>query len=605
MRDPNSSNADEMLRVASTAPEILSAITKGLAKPECTDATIDELIDLIPRFSTDTFRKYQFGLSSDVSNSDEPDTWDEKAYHRLQWLIAQHANDFPLHWERLDEPPDLNSPDGITISTFSNTPFMTTSANFAPPDTQHPASPALADSWLTFKRMHINALFVETDGKRYEPNDAENAAIKTLTAAGYDNHGFKILNPDTIAPRRHASSALMSILTALRNGIPELGEQAPGFVTAFERVHNLWKQVDHDHPGKYKHPLAPIVERCLQDWNPTTKPETRPTQILPKALPDANPTETQEELPLGLFAEQGVEQQLIIPGIIRDDSSIVPAFPLDVYEVSEGKPPERGGKGAPLAQRIWINALLALPYAKREHDSSWRLATTLRDIKEWAYPQSWNRTVFLPRIQAALKDVHNMRVYWERRLWNIVQVFAIPASNIKLDDPLPLLVRLPDGMPGEGAMINVAILRLLGVESAPQFRAWIKLAYIWDDAKQKNGGHRIYAQRPQVLRNNRDQPIDAKGNILPSGNWNHKRAVRTGEPEDNPAAARVPILDDDGLIHLFFDNKPVPPKTRETRLSTARKELADMVNQKYVVIQELPDGVRILEPRLPEFQTLS
>ena len=100
-------------------------------------------------------------------------------------------------------------------------------------------------------------------GKRYEPNDAENAAIKTLTDAGYDNHGFKVLNPDTVAPHSLAFSALMSILTARRNGIPELGERAPGFVTAFERVHNLWKQVDHDHPGKYKHPLAPIVERCL------------------------------------------------------------------------------------------------------------------------------------------------------------------------------------------------------------------------------------------------------------------------------------------------------------------------------------------------------
>lgn len=360
---------------------------------------------------------------------------------------------------------------------------------------------------------------------------------------------------------------------------------------------------------KYTQELTPPLRILVQMWIDANPPsvdiEKRPRQILPTALRCAHNTETQQELPLGLFADQGTEQQLILPGIIRDNSSIVPAFPLDVYEASEGKPPERGGKGAPLAQRIWVNALLALPLAKREQDGSWRLITTLRDIKDWAYPQSWNRTHCLPRIQTALKDVHNMRVYWEHRLWNIVQVFAIPASNIKLDDPLPLLVRLPDGMRGEGAMINVTILRLLGVESAPQFRAWIKLAYIWDDAKQKNGGHRIYPKRPNVLRNNRGQPTDAKGNVLPKRNWNHNRAVWTGELEDNPAAARVPVLNDDDLIHLFFDNKSVSEERWRGRLLTAKKELEAMVKKGYVVIQELPEGIRILEPRSPEPQNFT
>ena len=34
MRNPNSSDADEMLRAASTAPEILSAIINALGKPQ-------------------------------------------------------------------------------------------------------------------------------------------------------------------------------------------------------------------------------------------------------------------------------------------------------------------------------------------------------------------------------------------------------------------------------------------------------------------------------------------------------------------------------------------------------------------------------------------
>ena len=367
-------------------------------------------------------------------------------------------------------------------------------------------------------------------------------------------------------------------------------------------IRDGWR-VAHEIDQAITIPWRCIIDKWINEHKPTVEPETRNTQIMPSALRSAHTAETQEELPLGLFAEQGIQRQLMIPGMINDDSAIVPAFPLDVYEASAGKPPERGGKGAPLPQRIWINALLALPYANRERRGEWKLSTTLRDIKEWAYPNDWRRNECLPRIQAALKDVHNMRVYWERRLWNIVQVFAIPAANIKLDDPLPLLVRLPDGMPGEGPMINVVILRLLGVQSAAQFRAWIKLAYIWDDAKRKNGGHRIFATRPKALRNNRGRVTDYKGNVIPNGNWNHKRAGWTGALEDNPAAERLPVFDDDGLIHLFFDNKPVSLESRRRRLLMAKQELKDMVAKGYIVLKELPAGVRILEPRPPESQT--
>ena len=175
MRNPNSSNADDMLRVASTAPEILSAIINALGKPQYAAATIDEIIDHMPPHNMDTFRLYLHGFtwntSDDKDPRNNPTKWDEIAHNRLHWLIAQHAHDFPLHWQRLDKPPDLNSPDGITISTFTNTPFMTTSeilvidGKRVEPDEQRPAPPDLAESWLTFKEIDVKDLFAQADGK--------------------------------------------------------------------------------------------------------------------------------------------------------------------------------------------------------------------------------------------------------------------------------------------------------------------------------------------------------------------------------------------------------------------------------------------------------
>jgi len=369
-------------------------------------------------------------------------------------------------------------------------------------------------------------------------------------------------------------------------------------------LHKGWKFA-HQFDNDLRPSWSPIFRHIVESYIPPAHPETRHTQIMPQGLRNGHRSETQEKLPVGLFSQQGAEQQLMIPGMIQDESAIVPAFPLEVFEASDGKPPERGGKGAPLSQRIWVNAILALPYAQYDPANwGWKLTTTLRDIKDWAYPKGWHRANCLPRIQQALYDVHNMRTRWERRLWNIVQVFALPDSDTALDDPLPLMVRLPDGMPGEGPMINVTILRLLGVESAPQFRAWIKLAYIWDDAKRKNNGHRIYTTRPKVLRNNREQATDAKGNPLPNNNWNHPKAVWLDEEEDNPAIKHVPVLTDDDLIRLFFDDTPVSVSTRRTRLEIAKKELAQMDNRGFVTLQHSPHGVRILEPKPHELNTL-
>ena len=374
---------------------------------------------------------------------------------------------------------------------------------------------------------------------------------------------------------------------------------------AIGAVHKLWNDVNDKHPNDFSHPLAPIIKAWIDyssDLQPAIRPESRHTQIMPGGLHAARAIE-KDELPIGLFAEQGIEQQLMIPDMIDEKSQLVPALPLDVYEASQGKPPRRGGKGAPLEQRIWVNAILAYPFAARQSDGSRRMETTLRDIIEWAYPKGWHRTHCLPRIQTALENVHNMRTRWERRRWNIVQVFAMPDDDVKLDDPLPLLLRLPDGMSGAGPMINALILRLLSVESAPQFRAWIKLAYIWDNAKRKNKGHRIYATRPKVLRNGRGQAIDPKGTPVPKNNWNHEKAVWLDEEEQNPAIKHVPVLTDDDLIRLFFDDSDISATTRRRRLGIAKDELASLASQEFVVLHDQPHGIRIIEPKRPYLKT--
>ena len=68
-----------------------------------------------------------------------------------------------------------------------------------------------------------------------------------------------------------------------------------------------------------------------------------------------------------------------------------------------------------------------------------------------------------------------------------------------------------DGSSMNGALIGIEPLRLYGAQSAPKFRAWGRLAYLWDAAKIRNGGKRIYATVPEVLRNADGYLVNAKG----------------------------------------------------------------------------------------------
>ena len=276
-----------------------------------------------------------------------------------------------------------------------------------------------------------------------------------------------------------------------------------------------------------------------------------------------------------------------------------------------------------------MNALIALPFGERDRHGlpgSVKLETTLRDIRDWLYPNGWTRTRQLPLIREALYDVHNKRITYERRDWSVVQVLALPNSTTKLDDPLPFSVRLPDGVSGNGPMIDVETMRLYGTESAPKFRAWIRLAYLWDEAKKRNGGYRIYATIPKVLRNENgfltyqsgdvilsSKPKTSKDGAWQVGNgkqpqtaWYHPWAIRTGI-ERNPQADKVPVLSDSDMVLLFFDDSEVDRGTFRKRLHEARRTASEMeVDGKVVIERGAIDhkrgvrGWRILQVRRPK-----
>lgn len=344
---------------------------------------------------------------------------------------------------------------------------------------------------------------------------------------------------------------------------------------------------------KVDNSLEPPWEFYVQEWideqQRTFQPETRVRQILPHEFKDSKRVQG-ELFPIGEC--QPPSKTLWLPGF-DNPSMVVPALPIEAYKHAGGKI-ESPGRGAPLALRLWIYTIAAMPLEQRT--SGGFVATTLRQLKNWSYPNGWERNKHLPRICNALREMHNYRIQWKRRRWNVIVVKALPDWSTKLDDILPIHVEFPDGIKGQGPMIDMTILQQLGIKSAPQFRAYLRLAYIWDNAKRKNNGKRIYATRPKALRNDRRQVIDNNGSLVPKNNWNHRNAVWQGE-EDNPAACHVPVLTNLDMVHLFFDDKDVGNATYRKRVERAKREAEDLEKRGFIVIRKERRGLRLLEPR--------
>ncbi|MYE89932.1 hypothetical protein F4X33_13145 [Candidatus Poribacteria bacterium] len=363
-------------------------------------------------------------------------------------------------------------------------------------------------------------------------------------------------------------------------------------------LHKAWDNAHRDDKG-VKHPLVPIIRAWLQSNPPIASIEKRPKQIAPAFLKEARIT-TGDRLPTGFLHAQGnTTPQLQLPSFENiEDDIVVHALPIELYEGG------KSARGAPLSERIFFNALLARPFGIPETWNGVKLEPTLRDYVDWLYPNGWNRTNQLPLLQKALYDVHNKRISYERRSWNIVQVLGMPEDLTKLDDVLPLIIRYPDGVQGNGPMIDVYRMRLYGLVSASKWRAWIRLHYLWDAAKQRNGGHAIYATIPKVKRNEQDYLLDAKGNIITTGApyknkkgrwsvrmgnkpqkaWYHPYAIHIGY-DRNPQCDKIPVLTDKQLVALFFDDKPVDNSTLRKRRHDAKTDLMDFEADSVVIVE--------------------
>ena len=352
--------------------------------------------------------------------------------------------------------------------------------------------------------------------------------------------------------------------------------------------------------------------------------DLRSSAIIPHALRDAD--RNQGVLPLGLDRTTPLgpvqeSEQGYLPGL-EPATSLVPPVPwLTLYDMTGAGPVQTRGRGAPLAQRLFVEVLTAVLIGDRDPEWSTAPPVTLRDLFEWLWPRYYDRTAdrmrggydrskHLEPLRRALVELDNMRILYDRYERRLIRVDDLPTAATGLDDPILFHVRHPPNG-DHGPMIERTGARRWGVVSAPAWRSTIRLAYLWDDAKHRNNGARVYATRPVVARGPGGALLGSDGKPLRDCHgavvmdWSDRRAVilgAEGKPagknnppafERNPAADRIPVLSPDDLIRLAFDkNLDI---NRRKRLLLAREALRAKEAAGEVVIEAEGKGWRIIE----------
>ena len=154
-----------------------------------------------------------------------------------------------------------------------------------------------------------------------------------------------------------------------------------------------------------------------------------------------------------------------------------PRVPVLELSDSRGVPTMARGRGAPLDLRLAIASCIMTPIALRKTEG--RIVTTVRELRDFLYPNGWQRGRDWPRIREALYRAPSYSFPGPFRIpegiakrWVPFGLQVEPGENAELDDLVVIKVDFPPES-GAGPVINGPDLFQLGVVSGPKFRAYI------------------------------------------------------------------------------------------------------------------------------------
>lgn len=333
-----------------------------------------------------------------------------------------------------------------------------------------------------------------------------------------------------------------------------------------EELKNLWERGPRD--GRDEFPLVPVVEAYLEQPQVVQHSKREKARIIPGKLGMVYPGDSRSNLfSQAAYVSGGGKDQLILPGFERGDT-VVPVLPLMLYDMGVAEEGLKRSSAAPLALRLFVEAILAVPMEHREGRRPRALQVPFREFLQWFYPgpRKPRPNEYWPRLLKAVEvlDSRGARMTWydnEMRRGGtrrVVSVLDLPRGPDCLDDEVRIVVDLPPGSEG-GPQVSDR-LRFYGGRSAVAYRVLLHLAYRWHHpgktlvpVRQRGSKRKRYVWSYDVDRYDRIGDDELVSMAFPtSGNRNRRQLLKQ-------ARHWVDVLEKDGELQIV-EGRILPPK---------------------------------------------
>ena len=210
-------------------------------------------------------------------------------------------------------------------------------------------------------------------------------------------------------------------------------------------------------------------------------PERRPDPILtvPRGGGYAAPERERGRLFGGLAPAKPEPDILRLQFFEEEPKALIRRVPLLALTDASGTPVMAQGRGAPLDLRLAVEAFLSVPRDAQGRNSV-RLALTVRELRDALFPRGWTRRAtqsvrpddWTRCRDALLRARDRMIPMPDGGVWFPLALRRLPSPTDGLDGEVLLDVAIPPGA-GTGPAIDRPVLRLLGVDSGPRYRAFL------------------------------------------------------------------------------------------------------------------------------------
>ena len=234
-----------------------------------------------------------------------------------------------------------------------------------------------------------------------------------------------------------------------------------------------------------RNPLGPLVAACPERPTAVEALTGKQKRLFPANLGLVTSQDEADTRTLALLSNIDPSGQLRMPDFPDVDATDgALALPVQLFDLGVGRAKSYGRGAAPLALRLFVEALLALKVEDRDRRAVFTVK--LRDLLDRLYPNGRPSPArYWPRLREAAELIssNNARIPWydhERRtggLWQAVTVRNIPRGPGALDDMVTMEVYLPPtARRGPPVSPN---LPAWGMKSARAYRLLLNLPAHW------------------------------------------------------------------------------------------------------------------------------